>query len=91
MLQEIEMPSRKSLTTEGDMPPRKKRASLVREDEQNVPLVVVSPEEEDLYFNRSDSQKAAARNACAAVTNCGISSFMLSAGMGALSEVLRVC
>lgn len=53
--------------------------------EANVPLVNVPQDVEDKYFQRTEMQKLAARNA-SVVTSCGISSFMLSAGMGALSK-----
>lgn len=54
--------------------------------EQNVPLLSISQDAEDHYFQRSETEKAVARNASSAVTKCGLSSFMLSAGMGAVSK-----
>uniref|UniRef100_A0A7S0FFF7 Protein kinase domain-containing protein n=1 Tax=Pyrodinium bahamense TaxID=73915 RepID=A0A7S0FFF7_9DINO len=63
-------------------------AAEVRHDAQqyHVPLLTVGSDAEQELLRRTSHRADAAGQACLAVTNCGISSFMLSAGLGALSR-----
>jgi len=58
-----------------------------RSARHDVPLLSVCREAEQELLRRTQSADAGAR-ASLAVTNCGISSFMLSAGLGALSQAI---
>jgi len=53
--------------------------------QHSVPLLAVPKDSEQELLRRA-SFEAPAANASLAITNCGISSFMLSAGLGALSQ-----
>lgn len=54
----------------------------------SVPLLTVKKSEEDEFLKRTNPQLMNSGRESLLVTNCGISSFMLSAGLGALSRTM---